>query len=179
MTYLIFLSSKITVDGDCSHEIKRHLLLGKKAMTNLDSILRSRDIIFLTKFHTIRAMLLLLFFPSNHVQMWEFNLKEGWTPNNWCFWTAVPEKTLESPLDNKEIKPVNPKGNEAWIWILERLMLQLKLQYFGHLMQAQAHWKRLWCFERLKAKGGEGDRQWDGCMASSTRWTWIWANFGR
>ena len=113
MTNFIFLGSNITGDDDCSHEIKRHLLLGKKAMTNLDSILRNRDIIFRTKFGTIRAMVFVfVFFPSSHVQIWELDLKEGWTPNNWWLWTVVTEKTREHPLDNKEIKPVNPKGNE-------------------------------------------------------------------
>ena len=64
--------------------------------------------------------------------MWEVDYKEGWVPKNWCFWTVVLEKTLESPLESKEIKPVNPKGNQSWI--LEGLMLKLKLQYFGHLI---------------------------------------------
>ena len=71
-------------------------------------------------------------FSRSHVQMWELDHKEGWVPKNWCFWIVVLERTLESPLDCKEIKPVNPKGNQPWI-SLEGLML--KLQYFGHLMQ--------------------------------------------
>jgi len=73
-------------------------------------------------------------FSSSHVWMWELDHKEGWTLKNWCFWTVVLEKTLESPLDSKEIKPVNPKGNQTWN-SLERLILKLKLQYFGYLMQ--------------------------------------------
>ena len=104
---LYFLGSKITADGDWSHEIKRCLLIGSKAMTNLDSILKSRDIILLTKVHLVKAM----FFSSSHVWMWELHHKESWAPKNWCFWTMVLEKTLESPLHCKEIKPVNPKGN--------------------------------------------------------------------
>ena len=105
------LGSKITEDGDCSHEIKRCLLLGRKAMTSLDSILESRDITLPTKVHLVKAMV----FP---VVMYgcELDHKEGWVPKNWCFWTVVLEKTLESPLDCKEIKLVNPKGNQPWIF---------------------------------------------------------------
>ena len=105
--------SKITADGDCSHEIKRCLLLGRKAMTNLDNVLKSRDIILLTKVHIVKAMV----FPSSHRWMWELDYKEGWAPKNWCFQSMVLEKTLESALDSKEIKPVNPKGNQPWIFI--------------------------------------------------------------
>ena len=73
-------------------------------------------------------------FSSSHVWMWELDYKESWALKNWCFWTVVLEKTLESPLDSKEIQPVNPKGNQSW-YSLEGLMLKLKLQYFGHLMR--------------------------------------------
>ena len=103
----IFLHSKITADGDCSHGIKRHLLLGWKTMTNLDSILKSRDIICLQRSEYSK-----LWFFSSHVWMWESDHKESWAPKNWCFWTVVLEKTLENPLDSKEIKPVNPEGNQ-------------------------------------------------------------------
>ena len=105
--------SKITEDGDCSHEIKRCLLLGRKAMTNLHSILQSRDITLLTTVHLIKAMV----FSSNHAWLWELDYKESWVLKNWCFWTVMLEKTLESPLDNKEIKPVKFKGNQSWIFI--------------------------------------------------------------
>ena len=108
----IFWGSKITVDGDCSHEIKRCLLLGRKAMTNLDSILKSRDITLTTKVPSQSYG-----FSSCLVWMWELNQKESWTPKNWCFWTVVLEKTLESPLDCKEIQPVNPKRKQSWIFI--------------------------------------------------------------
>ena len=121
--------SKITADGDCSHEIKRHLLLGRQVMANLESILKSRDIILSTKVHLVKAM---VFFRSN-VWMWELDYKESWVPKNWCIWTVLLEKTLESPLDSKEIQPVHPKGNQSE-YSLERLMLKLKLWYFGHLM---------------------------------------------
>ena len=108
----IFLGSKITADGDCSHEIKTCLLLGIKTMTNLDSILKSRDITLPTK-----VCLVSCGFSSGHVWMWELDCKESWMSNNWCFWTVMLEKTLESPLDYKEIKSVNPKGNQSWILI--------------------------------------------------------------
>ena len=108
----IFLGSKITADGDCSHEIKRHLLLGRKVMTNLDSILKSRDIILPTKVHLVEVMV----FPMVMYGC-ELDYKESWAPKNWCFWTVVLEKTFESPLDCKEIQPVHPKGDQSWVFI--------------------------------------------------------------
>ena len=126
----IFLGSKITADADCSHEIKRCFLLGRKAMTNLDSILESRDITCQQRSSSQRYD-----FSSSHVCMWELDYKESWMPKNWCFWTMVLEKTLESPLDCKEIKPVNPKEISPE-YSLEGLTLKLKLQYFGHLMRS-------------------------------------------
>ena len=123
---LFWGGSKITADGDCSHGIKRRLLLGRKVMTNLDSILKSRDITLPSSQG--------YGFSSSHVWMWELDYKESWLLKNWCFWTMVLEKTLESPLDCKEIQPVHPKGNQSWIFI-GGLMLKVKLQYFGHLMQ--------------------------------------------
>ena len=103
--------SKITADGDCSHEIKRRLLLGRKVITNLDSILKSRHY-FANKGLSSQSYDL----SSGHVRMWELDYKENWAPKNWCFWTEVWEKTLESPLDCKEIQPVHPKGNQSWIF---------------------------------------------------------------
>ena len=132
VTDFIFLGSKITADGDCSHEIKRRLLLGRKAMTNLRSILKSRDITLSTKVRLVKAMV----FP---VVIWEVDHKESWALKNWYFQTVVLEKTLESPLGSKEIKPVNLKGNQYSVgrteYSLEGLMLKLKLQHFGRLMQ--------------------------------------------
>jgi hypothetical protein len=107
----IFLGSKITADGDCSHEIKRCLLLGRKVMTNLYSILKSRDITLPTKVHLVKAMV----FPV--VGMWNLDYKEGWEPKNQSFWTVVLEKTLESTLDCKDIQPVQPKGDQFWVFI--------------------------------------------------------------
>ena len=103
--------SKITADGNCSHEIKRQLL-GRKVMTNLDSILKIRDIIC-----GQRPWSQGYGFSSSHIWMWELNFKESWALKNWCFWTVVLEKTLESPLDCKEIQPVNRKGSQSWILI--------------------------------------------------------------
>ena len=109
----IFQGSKITADDNYSHEIKRHLFLGRKAMTNLDNILKSRNYYLTNKGPSSQSY----DFSSSHVWMWELVHKESWTLNNWCFWTVVLEKTLESPLDCKEIKSVNPKGNQSWISI--------------------------------------------------------------
>ena len=108
-----FLGSKITANGDCSHEIKRCLLLGRKAITNLDSILKSSDITLPTSGPYSKRY----GFSSSHVQMWELDSKEGWVLKNWCFQIVVLEKTLESCLGGTEIKGVNPKGNQPWIFI--------------------------------------------------------------
>ena len=97
-------------------------------MTNLDSILESRDIYFANKGPSSQGY----GFSSGHVWMWVLDYNESWLPKNWCFWTVVLEKTLESPLDCKEIQPIHPKGNQSWIFT--GLMLKLKLQNFGHLM---------------------------------------------
>ena len=165
----IFWGSKITADGDCSHEIKRRLLLGQKVMTNLDSILKSRDITLPTKVRLVKAMV----FP---VVMYGC---DSWTVKKaecrridafelWCWrrllgvlWTA--RRSNQSIL--KEISPGI---------FLEEMMLKLKLKYFEVL----THWKRLCRWEWLGA-GGEGDgRGWDGWMASLTQWMWVWVNSG-
>ena len=122
----IFLGSKITVDGDFSHQIKRCLLFGKKAMTAC----QKAEIPLCQKglySHSYG-------FSSSHVWTWELDHNEGWALKNWCFWIVVLEKTLESPLDCKDIKPVNPKGNQSWIFI-GRTDTTVKLQFLGHLMQ--------------------------------------------
>ena len=113
VTDFIFGGPKIIAYSDCSHEINRCLLLGRKAMTNLDSILKIRDITLPTMVHLSQSY----GFSSSHVWIWELNYKESWVPKNWCFWTVVLDKTLESPLDSKEIQPVNPKGNQSWNFI--------------------------------------------------------------
>ena len=110
--YLGGEGSKITADGDCSHEIKRHLLLGRKVMTILDSILKSRDISLPTKVHLVKTIV----FPVVMYGCESWTYKESWVSKNWCFWTVVLEKTLGSPLDCKEIQPVYPKGYQSWIF---------------------------------------------------------------
>ena len=112
VAYFIFLGSKITADGDCSHEFKRCLLLGRKAMKNLDRVLKSKDITLLKKFHLVKSY----GFSRSHVWMWELDYKESWAPKNLGFQIVMLEKTLESPLHSKDIKPVNPKGNQPWIF---------------------------------------------------------------
>ena len=109
---LIFWSSKITADCDCSHEIKRRLLLGRKVMTNLDSIFKKQKHYFANKGPSGQCYGL----SSGHVWMWELDCEESWVPKNWCFWAMVLEKILESPLDCKEIQPVHPKGDKSWVF---------------------------------------------------------------
>ena len=105
--------------------------------------------------------------------MWELDYKESWALKNWCFWTVVLEKTFESPLDCKEIQPVHPKGIQSQIFI-ERTDAEAETPILG--WEELTHWKRPWCWERLKV-GGEGDdRGWDGWMASPTQLTWVWIN---
>ena len=108
----IFLGSKITADDACSHEIEMLLLLGRKVMTNVDSILQKQRLYLTNKCPSSQSY----GFSSSHVWMWELDCKESWVPKNWCFWTVVLEKTLESPLEYKEIQPVHPKGNKSWIF---------------------------------------------------------------
>ena len=134
-------------------------------MTNLDSILKSRDITLPTKVHLVK------------VWMWELDYKESWALKNWCFWTVVLDKTLKSPLDCKETHPVHPKGDQSWVFS-ERTDVEAKLQYCGHLMQRWPHGKRSGGWERLKARGEGDDIGWDSWMASPTRWRWVWVNSG-
>ena len=112
---------------------------------------------------------------SSHVWMGELDYKESWAPKNWCFWTVVLEKTLESPLDCKDIQPVHPKGDQSWVFI-GRTDVEADPYTLATSCEELTHWKRLWCWEGLWA-GGEGDtRGWDGWMASLTLWTWAWVN---
>ena len=110
---LYFLGSKITADGDCNHEIKRHLLLGRKVMTKPRQHIKKKRHYFANKGPSCQSY----GFSSSHVWMWELDCKKSWVPNNWCFWTVVLEKTLESPLDCKEIQPVHSKGDQSWVFI--------------------------------------------------------------
>ena len=167
----ISLGSKITADGDCCYEIKRCLLLGKKAMTNLDSILKSRDITLPTKVRLVKAMV----FP---VVMYGC---ESWITKKaerrridafelWCWrrllrvpWTA--RSFNQSIL--KEISPDIHWKDWCWSWNSNTLATWCK---------ELIHWKRPWCWERLKAGGEGGNRGWDGWIASPMRWTWVWVS---
>ena len=166
----IFWGSKISADGDCNHEINRCMLLGRKAMINLDSILKSRDVTLPTKVHLVKAVF------STHVWMWKLDYKESWAPKNWCFWTMVLERLLRVPWTARRsnqsiLKEISPE------YSLEGLMLKLKLQYFGHLMWKTDSLEKTLMLGRIEC-GGEGDnRGWDGWMASPTWWTWVWASF--
>ena len=164
----IFLGSKITVDGDCSHEIKRHLVLGRKVMTNLDSILKSRDITLLTKVRLVKAMV----FPivmcgceswtikkAEHQRIDAFEL--------WC-WRRLLRVPWTARRSNQSILTTHWK-DWCWNWSSNTLVTWCK---------QLTPLKRSWCWERLKA-GGEGDnRRRDGYMASPTQWTWVWASAG-
>ena len=148
VTHFILGGFKITAVCDWSDKTKRHLLLGRKVMTNLDSILKSSDITLLTKVHLVKAMA----FSRSYLWMWELDYKESWVWKNWCFWTLVLEKTLESPLAAR-------RSNQSILkeisheYSLEGLMLMLKLQYFGHLM------RRTDSFEKTLMLGKIGSRR--------------------
>ena len=158
----LFWVSKITADGDCSHEIKIHLLLGRKAMTKLDSILKSRDITLPTKVHLVQAMV----FPV--VMYGSEKLSECWRID--AFELQCWRKLLRVPWTARR-STLNIHWKD-WCWNWSSNILAI-------WWEKSTHWKRPWCWERLKA-GGEGyDRGWDGWMASSTQWTWVWASSGR
>ena len=169
----IFWGSKITADGNYIHEIKSCLLLGRKTMTNLDSILKNRDITSLTKVRLVKVMI----FPVI-IHGCELDHKENWAPKNWCFWTVCWRRLLRvswtARRSNQSIlKVISPE------YSLEGLMLKLKLQYFGTWCKELIHLKRPWCWERLKAGGEQEDTGWNGWMASLTQWTWAWISSGR
>ena len=165
--------SKITADGDCSHEIKRHLLLGRKIMTNLDGIFKSRDITLPTKVRLVKAMV----FP---VVMYGY---ESWTVKKaecrridafeqWC-WRRLLRVPWTARRSNQSIlKEISPGCS------LEGLMQSWNSNTLATSCEELTHWKRPCCWEGLVA-GGEGDNGgWDGWMASPTQWTWVWVNSG-
>ena len=160
-----FLGSKITADGDCSHEIKRHLFLGRKVMTNLESILKSWDITLQKKVRLVKAMV----FPVVMYGCESWDYKERWALKNWYFWTVMLEKTLRVPWtarrSNQSILSTSVLGViwKDWCWSWNSNILATGCEELTHL-------KRPWCWERLR-KGEGDDRRWDGCMASSTQWT--------
>ena len=162
--------SKITADGDCSHEIKRCLLLERKVITNLDSILKSRDITFSTKVHLVKAMV----YP---VVMWELDYKESWAPRIdafelWC-WRRLLRVPWTARRSNQTIlKEISPGCLlEGWCWSWNSNTLATWCEELTYL-------KRHWCWERLRAGGEEDDRGWDGWMASPAQWRWVWVDSG-
>ena len=168
----IFLGSKITADGDCSHEIKRHLLLERKAMTKLDSILKSRDITLPTKVHLVKALV----FPvvMYGCESWTIKKAGRWKIDAfelWCWRRHLLQGDPTSRRSNQSIlKEISPD------YSLEGWMLKQKLQYTW--CEELTHWKIPWCWERLKA-GRKGDnRGWDGWKASLTPCTWVWVSSG-
>ena len=158
--------SKITADGAWSHEIKRHLLLGRK-------VIQKQRHYFANKGPSSQGY----GFYRSHVCMWELDCEESWALKNWCFWTVVLEKTLESPLDCKEIQPVHSKGDQSWVFFGRNdAKAETPVLWPPH----EKNWLigKDWCWEGLGA-GGEGDnREWDGWMASPTWWRWVWVNSG-
>ena len=156
---------------NCSHEIQRHLLLGRKVMTNLDSILKGRDITLPAKVLSSQGY----GFSSGLVWMWELDCEESWAPKNWCFWTVALEKTLESSLDFKEIQPVHPKGDQSWVFIgrtdaEDKTPILWPPHVKSWLIGKDFDVGRVWGQEE---KGTTG---WDGWMSSPTQCTWVWVN---
>ena len=169
----IFLGSKITADGDCSHEIKRCLLLGRKVMSNLDSVLKSRDITLSTKVRLVKAMV----FP---VVMYGC---ECWTIKKaarqridafelWC-WRRFLRVPWTARRSNQSILKEPSPGCS-----LEGLMLSWNSNTLATWCKELTHLKRPWCWERLRAVGEGDNREWDGWMASPTQWTWVWVDSG-
>ena len=153
-------------------KLKDHLLLGWKAMNKLYRVLKSKRHYFANKGPSSQSY----GFSSSHVWLWELEHKEGWALKNWCFWTVVLEKTLESPLDCKEIQLIHSKGDQSWMFI-GRTDVEAEIAI---LWPPDAKsWligKKPWCWERLKAEREGGNRGQDDWMASPTQWTWVWLN---
>ena len=168
----IFLGSKITADGDCSHEIKWHLVLGRKVMTNLDCILKRRDITLPTKVHLVKAMV----FPAVKYgcESWTVKKSECWRIDAfelWCWRRCLRVPWTARRSNQSILKEISPGCS------LEGLMLKLK--YFGHLMQRTDLLEKTLMLGKTEGRRRRGNRGWEGWMASPTQWTWIWANSGR
>ena len=168
------MDPKITADGDCSHEIKRRLLFERKTMTNLNSVLKSRDVTLPTEVCLAKALIFSVVIYE--CEIWSIK-KSLALFFNWCFWTVLLEKTLKSPLDSMEIQPVHPKGYQSWIFI-QSLMLKLKLQYFRHLIRSTDSLEKTLMLGKIEAVGEGDDRGWDDWMTLLTQWTWIWVSSG-
>ena len=155
----IFLGSNITADGDCSHEIKT-LAPWKKSCDKPRKHIKNQRYYFADKGLSSQSY----GFSSSHIWMWELDYKESWEPKNWCFWTVMLEETLESPLDCKQIKPVHPKGNRSWKIHWKDWCWSWNSNTLATWCEELTHWKRPWCWERVKVGGEGGDRGWDGWM---------------
>ena len=170
---ILFLGdSKITADGDCGHEIKRCFTPWKKSYDQPRQHIKKQRHYFANKGPSSQTY----GFSSSHVRIWELYYKESWAQNNWCFWTVVLEKTLESALECKEIQPVRPK-DQYWIFI-GRTDAEAETPILGP--PDEKSWL-IWKdpdAERLKACGEGDGRGWNGWMASPTQWTWVWVNSG-
>ena len=168
---LFFGDSKITADGDFSHEINRHLLLGRKAMTNLESILKSRDITLPTKVHLVKAMVFLVVMCG--CESWTIKKAEHrriHTFELWC-WRRLLRVLWTARRSNQSIlKEISPE------YSLEGLMLKPKLQYFGHLIQRTDSLEKTLVLGMVGGRCRRDDRGWDGWMASLTQWPWVWVN---
>ena len=163
---------KITADGDCSHEIKRCFLLGRKVMTTLDSILKSRDITLSTKVHLVKAMVFLVLMygcESWTIKKAECRRIDAFEP--WCWWRLLRAPWTARRSNHSMLEEISPGCSwRDWCWSWNSNILAIWCKELTHL-------KRPWCWERLKA-GGEGDdRGWDGWMASPTQWTLVWVNY--
>ena len=173
VTDFIFLGSKITAGGDCSHEIKRRLLPGSKAMTHLDRILKSRDITLLTKVCLVKATA----FPvvMNRCESWTIKKVECQRIDAFELWCWRRLLRVLWPVRRSKQSILNEISPE---YSLERLMLNWNSNTLATWCEELTHWKRPWCWERSKA-GVEGDdRGWDSWMESLTQWTWVWASSG-
>ena len=170
---LIFGGSKITADGDCSHEIKRYLLLGRKSMTNLHSILKSRDITLLTKFHLVKAMI----FPVAMYGCESWSIKKADCCRIdafelWCWRRLLRVPWTERRSNQSILKEISPE------YSLEGLTWSWNSNTLANSCGELTHLKRPWCWERLRAGGERDDRGWDGWIASLTQWTWVWVGSG-
>ena len=169
-----FLGSKITADDDCSHEIKRRLLLGQKVMINLDSIWKRRDMTLPTKVRLVKPMV----FPVVMYGCESWTIKKAECQRIDAFELWCWRRLLRVPWTARRSNPSILK-EISLEYLLEGMMLKLKLQYFGHLMQRTDSLKRPCCWEGLRAKREGGDRGWDGWIASPPQWTWAWVSTGR
>ena len=165
----IFGGSKISADGDCSHEIKRCLLLGRKARRNLDSILKSRDITLLTKVHLVKAVI----FPvvMYRCASWTIKKAECWriAAFELWWWRLLRDPCTARSSNQSILKQIIPE------YSLEGLILKVKFQYFGHLMRSTDSLEKTLMLGNIE---GRRRRGWDVWMASPTQWTWVWASSG-